>query len=174
MKVLIAIDSQFAEHAVRDCGHARFPYAEYMTMQRNIPDRDVIEAYATLIEWAPDGTQSNDDAASSLKRRSDFLEYSGYRVVRCPAKRTPNGGFKHSDDPRLQVTTLVAALKLRPDFVSLVAADGDFAPMVEALRAEGIRTEVVATATTLASDLKRAAYTTVHLDEVIERITEEE
>ena len=62
------------------------------------------------------------------------------------------------------------ALKLRPDFVLLFAADGDFAPMVELLRNEGIRTEVVAPLDMLATDLRRYASNVVDFDALLDSI----
>lgn len=98
------------------------------------------------------------------------LEESGARVIPAPAKRQPDGGFKQSDDQRLVIATLSAALRLRPDFLVLAAADGDFAPMVWALRDAGIRTEVLARPQMLASDLRRAAYSVIDIDNALNQI----
>jgi uncharacterized LabA/DUF88 family protein len=87
-----------------------------------------------------------------------------------PAKRKPSGGYKQSDDNILMIATLTLALRIRPDFVTLVAADGDFTPLVWALRDEGIRTEVVANRIALASELERAAWGVIDMDIVLAEI----
>jgi len=70
----------------------------------------------------------------------------------------------------LMIRTLIMAMKLRPDFVILVASDGDYAPVVEALRDEGIRTEVVASVHLLVNDLRRHAVKVIDLDNMLEGI----
>jgi uncharacterized LabA/DUF88 family protein len=63
---------------------------------------------------------------------------------------------------------------LRPDFFVLLAGDGDFAPLVWALRAEGIRTEVVASVSNLASDLRRAAFSVVEAEPLFETLQQQQ
>ena len=125
----------------------------------------------TLVERvADDNPEAIAANQNGFTRKQHALEEAGARVIRAPAKRAPDGGFKQSDDQRLVIATLSLALRLRPDFVVLAAADGDFAPMVWELRNEGIRTEVLARPQMLASDLRRAAYSIIDLDEVLNRV----
>lgn len=132
---------------------------------------DVIETLVTLVERvADDNPEAIAANQNGFTRKQHALEEAGARVIRAPAKRAPDGGFKQSDDQRLVIATLSLALRLRPDFVVLAAADGDFAPMVWELRNEGIRTEVLARPQMLASDLRRAAYSIIDLDEVLNRV----
>ena len=70
------------------------------------------------------------------------------------------------------LTTLMLCMKLKPDYLMLFAADGDFAPMVEILRSEGIRTEVVAPLDSLAGELKRYATRIYDFNEMLTTIKE--
>ena len=170
MKKLIAIDLIPAERRAKEKGHAYFPLKSFVEVCRQV-DVDVIEVLCTLQKRVPE----NDSAEAVAEVNQQFdnkryaLEMSGARVIECPAKRSQNSpsGYKQSDDQRLMITTLTLAMKLRPDFLMLVAADGDYAPMVEELRKEGIRTEVVASPSMLASDLKRVAVNVADLDEIL-------
>ncbi len=168
LKKLIAVDSAYAARVARDAGFANFPIREFRKLVSSGDGVDVIETLVTVIQFVPrdDSPEEFATVHQNVKRVSDFLENAGCRIILCPAKKTPDGGFKQSDDQRLMITTLSACLKLRPDFLVFLGADGDYAPMLWELRTEGIRTEVVAVPNTLASDLKRAAYSFVDLDEV--------
>jgi uncharacterized LabA/DUF88 family protein len=79
-------------------------------------------------------------------------------------------GYKQSDDQKLFVQTLVLALKCRPDCLILVASDGDYAPMVEALRGEGIRTELYASYNMLSSALADQAVKVTFLEDILRQL----
>ena len=98
---------------------------------------------------------------------------AGARVLVCPAKRSGTG-YKQSDDQRLMIATLSTCLRLRPDFLTFVGADGDYAPMLWELREAGVRSEVVANANALASDLRRVAYGVVDLAAVLTTLHQED
>ena len=122
---------------------------------KRVPESDSPEAIATNQE--------------QYDRKVYALEMSGAKVVECPAKRSGNtqSGFKQSDDFRLMVATMLTCMKLKPDFLVLVAGDGDYRAMVEGLRSEGVRTEVIAPISNLASDLRRVCVNVIDLDDVL-------
>lgn len=170
IKKIFAIDLTPCELVARERGHQYFPVRATRTLISG-EDVDVIETVTTLVERvAEDNPESIATNQVNFIRKQHALEEAGARVIRAPAKRLPDGSFKQSDDQRLMIATLSLALRLRPDFVVLAAADGDFAPMVWELRDVGIRTEVMARPQMLASDLRRAAYSVIDLDEVLKRI----
>jgi predicted Zn-ribbon and HTH transcriptional regulator len=188
LKKLIAIDNAYANMMARNADFDVFPVEEFRDLAiagRHDSDShgegigvqsdgiDVIETLITLVKRVPENDSIEEIArvAEQVDRIQYALEMKGCRVIVCPAKRN-QGGYKQSDDSRLMIATLSICLKLRPDFLVFVAADGDYAPLLWELRNEGIRTEVVAVKTTLASDLQRAAYNVVDLQAVFETIKE--
>src|SRR5262249_44269411 len=74
---------------------------------------------------------------------------------------------KSSDDQVLMIRLALTCMRLKPDFLVLVAADGDFAPLVMGLREEGVRTEIVADADALANDLLRVALHWIDLRDLL-------
>ncbi|WP_300718257.1 NYN domain-containing protein [uncultured Desulfovibrio sp.] len=170
MKKLIAIDLLPAERRAKELGFPYFPLKGFVDLC-SAGEVDVIEVLCTLQRRVPDNDSAEAVAQVSqqFEAKRHALEMNGARIIECPAKRSPNStsGYKQSDDQRLMITTMAVAMKLRPDFLTLVAADGDYAPMVEELRKEGIRTEVVASPTMLATDLKRTAVNVADLDELL-------
>ncbi len=173
IRKLVAVDLVPAELCAKRNGFAFFPLREFLDWCRG-DSVDVIEALVTLQRRVPDSDspESLAQIAQQFESKRYALEMSGARIIESPAKRSHNSvsGFKQSDDQRLMIRTLTLAMKLRPDFLVLVAADGDYAPMVEALRDEGIRTEVAAAAEMLASDLRRNAVRVLDLEAILEEL----
>lgn len=171
LRKIIAIDLAPCEIVAQRRGLNFFPIQAIRELIAS-DDVDVLETLVTLVERV---TEDNPEAIAREKtnfvRKRHALEEAGARVIRAPAKRA-GANFKQSDDQRLVIATLSLALRLRPDFVVLAAADGDFAPLVWELRNEGIRTEIIARADMLASDLRRAAYSVIDLDEVLNAVGE--
>lgn len=174
IRKIVSIDLLASEYcATKDWGFPYFPLRQFVQYFR--PDGvDIIEVLCTVQRRVPenDSPEAIAQVDMQFKNKRFALEMEGARVIECPAKRSLSSqtGFKQSDDQRLMIKTLTLAMKLRPDFVTLVAADGDYAPMVEALRDEGIRTEVVASPKMLASDLRRHAFSVVDMDEVLQKL----
>lgn len=174
IRKIISIDLIPAERRAFEMGFSYFPLKEFIKLCAEGEGVDIVETYVTLQRRVPenDSPEAIAQVDQQTLRKRHALELSGGRVLECPAKRSQNSpsGYKQCDDQRLMIRTLVQAMKFRPDFVVLVAADGDYAPMVEALRDEGIRTEVVAAPTMLASELIRQSFNVVNLDHVLETI----
>lgn len=174
IRKIVSIDLLASEYcATKDWGFPYFPLRQFVQYFR--PDGvDIIEVLCTVQRRVPenDSPEAIAQVDMQFKNKRFALEMEGARVIECPAKRSLSSqtGFKQSDDQRLMIKTLTLAMKLRPDFVTLVAADGDYAPMVEALRDEGIRTEVVASPKMLASDLRRHAFSVVDMDDVLQKL----
>jgi uncharacterized LabA/DUF88 family protein len=170
IKKILAIDLTPCEIVARERGLQFFPIQTVRDLVAG-EGVDLIETLVTLVERVPeDNPESIAANKQNFTRKQHAMEDAGARVVAAPAKRLPDGSFKQSDDQRLVIATLSLALRLRPDFLVLAAADGDFAPMVWELRNEGIRTEVMARPQMLASDLRRAAYSVIDLDAVLQQV----
>ncbi|BAV91666.1 NYN domain-containing protein [Candidatus Desulfovibrio trichonymphae] len=171
IRKLVGIDLLPSERRAKEMGFPYFPVQEFIAFYAGT-DVDIIEVLCTLQLRVPeDGTvEAAAQARQQFEKKRYALEMCGVRVIKCPSKRSQNSpsGFKQSDDQRLMIRTLTLAMKLRPDFVTLVASDGDYTPMVESLRDEGIRTEVVASLPLLANDLRRHAVNVIDLDAVLE------
>lgn len=172
IRKLIAIDLQPMERRARELGFDYFPLKEIREtyVAQGV---DVLDMLVTLPIYQPE--DDSDEAAGLQRKRFESkrfaLQKNGARVIECPTKRSccTASGIKHSDDQRLMLETFFLAIKIRPDYVVLFAADGDYAPLVEMLRREGIRTEVVASASMLANDLACHSVRVVDFDEVLSR-----
>lgn len=163
MRMIVGVDSQFVHRARKDANiEAFYPYKALRDYLEK--DGDVLEMFATVIRFPAD----LGDDADMLKRYRDYqknaeaLEWQGLAVIECVAKKTLDGDIKHSDDNQLMIRLALACTRLKPDVLVLVAADGDYAPLVWGLREEGIRTRLVtdlqSSPSPVANELKRAVY----------------
>jgi len=83
-----------------------------------------------------------------------FLD-KGYKIVTKPLRRFADGTIKANVD--IEMALDIVTLADRLDIVVLVSGDGDFAHLVEALQARGVRVEVVGFEQSTASVLRNAA-----------------
>ena len=175
LKKVIAVDSANVEHYAKSRGLPYFPVDKLRKVVCGEDGSvDVLETLVTVVKRIPE-TDSPEDIAANQElydRKVYALEMNGAKVIECPAKRSANSqnGFKQSDDFRLMVACLLTCMKLKPDYLVLVGGDGDYRAMVEGLRGEGIRTEVVASKCQLASDLKRVCVNVIDLDDILAAI----
>ena len=97
--------------------------------------------YAPVVRFLPKNFTAEAvlESYQGYERVKQALERQVINPIQSPAK--PSGeGSKHSDDQGLMIRLALVCTRLKPDFLVLVAADGDYAPLVWGLREEGIRT----------------------------------
>ncbi|RMG46749.1 MAG: NYN domain-containing protein [Acidobacteria bacterium] len=107
--------------------------------------RRLVRAVAYLVE-APDINQS---------AFIHLLETKAYEVKRKPLKIRPDRSMKGNWDLEMALDALTTARHL--DVVVLVTGDGDFVPLVRALKLQGKRVEVYGFRRSTAPDLRQAA-----------------
>lgn len=98
-----------------------------------------------------------------LRPLLDWLDYNGYSLVTKPAKEytdsTGRRRYKGDMDVELAVDMLEAASTV--DHIVLFSGDGDFYPVIEALRRKGVRVTTISTLKTnppmVSDDLRRVS-----------------
>jgi uncharacterized LabA/DUF88 family protein len=170
---ILGIDLAYANHKAQDFGFPYFPCRAVRDLVAGDSDQ-VLDTIVALHRPPPrsDDPEEVARAAQQHVRTTHGLEEAGCRVLIAPAKRSGNGaegigGIKRSDDQVLMIELAIICMKVRPMFLTLCAADGDYAPLVAGLRREGIRTEIIADHDSLASDLRRVAYAVIDLRELL-------
>jgi hypothetical protein len=170
IKKVIAVDSASVDwYAKEKFDMPYFPVDKFCdAVAGRDGEIDIIETLVTAIHKVPedDSPESVATAHEQYASKVYALEMSGARVIECPMKRG-TGAYRNS---ALMVACLSTCLRLEPDYLVLVAGDGDYRPMVEELRINGIRTEVVSSMQTLSSDLKRVCVNVIDIDDVLESI----
>lgn len=174
MKIIIGVDTQFVFHALKaiDPSNKRFPFREFQDFIAGDSD-EVVEVFAPVIRFPPASQQMEDVVAadSAFSKMAFALREQGVNVIEAPARliRQTNE-VKHSDDQRLMVRLALTCVRLKPDFLVLVAADGDYAPLVWGLREEGIRTKLITDPQVLSPDLRISVFSISDLHNVLMQI----
>ena len=104
-----------------------------------------------------------DQDFSPIRPLVDWLDYNGYSLVTKPAKEYADASgrrrFKGDMDVELAVDLLESASYL--DHAFLFSGDGDFLPVINALKRKGVRVSVVSTIKSnppsVSDDVRRAA-----------------
>lgn len=174
MKIIIGVDTQFVFHALKsiETMQRRFPFREFHDFIAGEHD-EVLEVFAPVIRFPPASLASEDIsvANSNYSKMAYALQEQGVNVIEAPARMNRHTQeVKHSDDQRLMIRLALTCARLKPDFLVLVAADGDYAPLVWGLREEGIRTKVISDPSVLSADLRLAAFSSSDLFRVIQQI----
>lgn len=173
LRKIIGIDLAYAKIVSSSQGFRHWPCFVFRSFVAD--DNDQVLDMITALHQPPALDDSPEEIARNTQQNARIthaLEHNGCRVIPAPAKKTPELNadgrciLKRSDDQMLMIELALVCMKLRPDFLTLVAGDGDFAPLVAGLRREGIRTEVVADLDNLASSLRRVAYSVIDVREM--------
>lgn len=117
-----------------------------------------------------------DQDFSPIRPLVDWLDYNGYTLVTKPAREftdlTGRRRFKGDMDVEIAVDMMEAAAFM--DHAFLFSGDGDFRPVIDALRRKGVRSTVVSTIKTnppmVSDDLRRAADTFLDLADLVSLI----
>lgn len=121
---LVSLDAMSNEHGTQ-VHHGHF-------LERLMQGRRLVRAvaYGTLDDDRPDA-----------ETRLAQIASEGYKVVSKPLRRRADGVRRAS----LNVNIVVDALELAPhiELLSLVTADADFVPLIEAMQRSGVRVELV-------------------------------
>jgi uncharacterized LabA/DUF88 family protein len=97
----------------------------------------------------------------------DFLKRNGFLVRSKVGKPRPDHKWKCNFDIEMAVDMLHYAQHGRVDIVVMGSGDGDFIPILQAIRMNGVRCEVASTKETMAEDLLGAANGFIDLGKII-------
>ena len=175
MRNIIGIDTQFVYHSMKsiDPDNTRFPFRLFQDFIAGDQD-EVIEMFAPVIRFPPQSLQIEDvvAATTAFTKMCFALQEQGVNVIEAPARLVRHTQeVKHSDDQRLMIRLALTCARLKPDFLVLVAADGDYAPLVWGLREEGIRTKLISDPSVLSSELRNSSYSVSDLYNVLHQLS---
>ncbi|MDE2578631.1 MAG: NYN domain-containing protein [Hyphomicrobiales bacterium] len=171
-RLIVGVDAQFVRAVLKKRGaEPRVPYREFVDFLEE-KNNEVLEIFAPAIRLPAQPRNPGDPVHSDNEKFYNYraaLELQGVNVIEAPAKWS--GTFlKHSDDQRLMIRLALTCMRLKPDFLVLVAADGDYAPLVWGLREEGIRTKLITDTTGVARELRAAAYSISDIFNILQQL----
>jgi len=123
--------------------------------------RDLIEmvVYAGLPPAIPTWQEERDKKNKFIH----WLRSNGFMVVTKDGAPAEEGHYKANVDVMMAIDALELSIEMRPDVVTLVTGDADFAYLAIKLRRHGIRVEVASVAANLGNILRSAANDVIDL-----------
>jgi uncharacterized LabA/DUF88 family protein len=113
---------------------------------------------------------------NNIRPLVDYLDYNGWTVVQKPTKIFNNDGVskvKGNMDNEIAVDIMKLAFKGRIDEVVLFSGDGDFKYLINAVKEEGVKVNIVSSMVmkppAIADELRRSADEFVELDDYRDR-----
>lgn len=112
----------------------------------------------------------HDDPGVSIEtqRFAEPFLGKGFKVVTKPLKRFADGSIKANVD--IEMALDIMEMLDRLDVVCLVSGDGDFQRLVEVVQGKGVRVEVIAVGSSIASELRHAADRYIDLQPLLSKI----
>ena len=147
-RVAVFIDYHNTLHALRRMGRQIDLVAlrDYLAQGRH-----VVEAFLYIATHPVPERQEADQATLHCLRQRGFLVRS--RV----GQLLPNGRLKCDFDLEMALDIQEFVARTRPDIVVLVTGDGDFTPLAQRLRLQGIRVEVASVPGSISTALRAMA-----------------
>lgn len=139
----IFVDVQNMFYSAKALHQSKIDYSKLL--QEIVANRDLVRAIAYVVH-KPEVDQSG---------FTDALKRLGYEIKTKELRLRPDGTAKGDWDMGMAIDTIAMAPKL--DTIVLVTGDGDFAPLVEMLKAHGCRVEVVSFRKSTATELIEAS-----------------
>src|SRR6266700_1768543 len=160
-RVLILVDESNVGSSVRTVGRGLDWIKLRDFLAGPVTGRDLIEmvVYAGLPPAMPIWQEERDKKNKFMQ----WLRFNGFMVVTKDGAPAEEGRYKANVDVMMAIDALDLSVEMRPDVVSLVTGDADFAYLAVKLRRRGIRVEVASFAANLGNTLRSAANAVIDL-----------
>jgi uncharacterized LabA/DUF88 family protein len=147
-RIAVFVDYHNTLHALRHQGYQINLAAlrDYLAEGRHL-----LEAFLYIATHPRPERQQADQATLHRLRQHGFLIRTKAGQLR------PNGRLKCDFDLEMALDVQEFAARTRPDIVVLVSGDGDFVPLAQRLRLQGIRVEVASTPGSVSASLRAMA-----------------
>lgn len=150
-RVGVFVDMQNMYHSAKNLYGARVNFAELVRLA--VQDRQIVRALVYVVK----GGESAEE-----QKFFDALEKSGLELKMKDLQVFAGGAKKADWDVGMAVDVIAMAKQL--DVAVLVTGDGDFVPLVEFLKHNGLIVEVVSFGRSTSLKLKEAAHNFIDLD----------
>lgn len=124
---------------------ARGAKLDYGSIIKSMMSREIVRAI--IYNVSPEGTDQ-----SKFIRAVEML---GYEVKSKEPRRLPDGSLKADWDMQIAIDALALADKV--DVMVILSGDGDFVPLIHALKSKGVKVEIMSFPETTGNDLMSAA-----------------
>lgn len=160
-RVVVFVDYHNTLHALRRVGRQ----IDLVALRDYLAEgRHMVEAFLYIATHPTPDRQEADQATLHRLRQRGFLIRSRMGQL------LPNGRLKCDFDLEMALDVQEFVARARPDIVVLVTGDGDFIPLAQRLRLQGIRVEVASVPGSISTILQAMANGFVDLTQLGQQI----
>jgi len=127
-------------------------------------ERELVEM--VIYVGLPPATSEWMEKREAKRHYIHWLRSQGFLVYEKSGQPRTNGWYKANVDVIMAIDAMDLSLRIKPDVVTLVTGDADFAHLALTIRREGIKVEVASVPQTLSSELRTSASSLIDLSDL--------
>jgi len=165
-RILVFVDEANVTRAASKNFKRNFDWLKFRDYLENGigQDRQLVEM--VIYVGLPPATQEWMDKREAKRHYIHWLRSQGFLVYEKSGQPRTNGWYKANVDVIMAIDAIDLSLRIKPDTVTLVTGDADFAHLALTIRREGIKVEVASVPQTLSSELRTSASSVIDLTDL--------
>ena len=165
-RILVFVDEANVTRAASKNFRRNFDWIKFRNYLANEvgTDRELVEMVIyvglppAITEWM--------EKREAKRHYIHWLRSQGFLVYEKSGQPRANGWYKANVDVMMAIDAMELSLRIKPDIVTLVTGDADFAHLASTIRREGIKVEVASVPQTLSSELRTSASSIIDLSDL--------
>ena len=165
-RILVFVDEANVTRAASKNFKRNFDWLKFRDYLENGvgSDRQLVEM--VIYVGLPPATPEWMEKREAKRHYIHWLRSQGFLVYEKSGQPRANGWYKANVDVIMAIDAIDLSLRIKPDTVTLVTGDADFAHLALTIRREGIKVEVASVPQTLSSELKTSASSLIDLSDL--------
>ena len=165
-RILVFVDEANVTRAASKNFKRNFDWLKFRSYLENSvgEGRQLVEMVVYV--GLPPATPEWLDKREAKRHYIHWLKSQGFLVYEKNGQPRANGWYKANVDVIMAIDAMDLSLRIKPDTVTLVTGDADFAHLALTIRREGIKVEVASVPQTLSSELRTSASSVIDLTEL--------
>ena len=165
-RILVFVDEANVTRAASKNFKRNFDWLKFREhLEKGVSDdRQLVEM--AIYVGLPPATPEWLDKREAKRHYIHWLRSQGFLVYEKNGQPRANGWYKANVDVIMAIDAMDLSLRIKPDIVTLVTGDADFAHLALTIRREGIKVEVASVPQTLSSELRTSASSVIDLSEL--------
>lgn len=165
-RILVFVDEANVTRAASKNFKRNFDWLRFRNYLENGvgQDRELVEM--VIYVGLPPATPEWMEKREAKRHYIHWLRSQGFLVYEKSGQPRANGWYKANVDVIMAIDAMDLSLRIKPDVVTLVTGDADFAHLALTIRREGIKVEVASVPQTLSSELKTSASSLIDLSDL--------
>jgi len=165
-RILIFVDEANVTRAASKNFKRNFDWLKFRDyLEKSVGEgRQLVEM--VIYVGLPPATPEWMDKREAKRHYIHWLKSQGFMVYEKNGQPRANGWYKANVDVIMAIDAMDLSLRIKPDTVTLVTGDADFAHLALTIRREGIKVEVASVPQTLSSELRTSASSVIDLTEL--------